>query len=117
MKTILSFMTVCLFSLFGNAQSENTQSNAPAFFAQSLLTIQPNEYDLLQEQLKSIPFVHLVRVDPHSKQLFLITKNLESFSAAKLQSWTGEYFDKLTCVNIGLVNVDPFIQYESTECN
>lgn len=77
------------------------------FFAQCALNgMTAEECDQLNTQLKDNPDVMVVRVDPLSNTLFLLTQNVSSLNQTTFDSWLGEFSDNYTCLNIGVRGVD-----------
>lgn len=98
--------------------AQSNATNETTFFAQTMLNPNiTNHYSEIEEQLKAIPFVKLVRVDAHSKTLFLLTQNISSFNESMLLSWLGAYSIDATCIHIGLKDVDAFKNYPLVNCN
>lgn len=84
---------------------QNQQSTV--FFAQCALNdMTAEECDQLNTQLKNNPDVMVVRVDPLSNTLFLLTQNVSSLNQTTFDGWLGEFSDNYTCLNIGVRGVD-----------
>lgn len=116
MKHFVLIMLTFLSLNYSFAQSNAT--NETTFFAQTMLNPNiTNHYSEIEEQLKAIPFVKLVRVDTHSKTLFLLTQNISSFNESMLLSWLGTYSSDATCIHIGVNGVDSLIKYPREDCN
>lgn len=119
MKKILTGLFIALSTFFVNGQTLNTtQEQSPVFFAQCMLNLQTEqELTAVETHLKAIPYVNVVRVDIHTKRLFLITKNLSSFSSNEFNSWMVGYLEKVSCLQIGLHGVDAINPYPFTNCS
>ncbi|MDR0801756.1 hypothetical protein [Fluviicola sp.] len=118
MKTLLLSFAFVVSSFFGSAQTGNNQANTPAFFAQCMVNV-TNQAELttLENQLRVIPYVHVVRVDIPTHRLFLITKDISSFTETEFASWMGTYSSAYSCLQIGLQGVDPVNPYPFTNCS
>lgn len=118
MKTLLLLFAFGCFSFMGMAQSESNQTNTPAFFAQCLMNVTTeSELTALENQLRAIPYVRVVRVDIPTHRLFLITKDLNALTVNDFNSWMGTYSSSYDCLQIGLHGVDPVNPYPFTNCS
>jgi hypothetical protein len=113
---ILSFVFV-LTAFFGSSQTSSTQSNSPVFFAQCMINL-TDQTDLvaLENQLRAVPYVGVVRVDISTQRLFLITKDLNSFTSVEFTSWMGTYSTSYSCLQIGLHGIDSVNPFPFTNC-
>lgn len=115
MKLLLLIISLWMINFgFSQIQNDNKEIN---FFAQCILEINSNEdFNSLDAKIKENPNITTVRLDWNTKQLFLITKNMESFSEEIFLSWLMEYSEASKCINIGLLGVDPFVIYPNSNC-
>lgn len=118
MKNLILCFVFALVALWGNTQTSASQTNTPAFFAQCMVNLN-NQTDLitLENQLRSIPYVSVVRVDIPTHRLFLVTKDISTFTATEFASWMGAYSSSYSCLQIGLQGVDPINRYPFTNCS
>ena len=118
MKILLLSFVFVLSSFWSSAQTGGNQTNAPIFFAQCMVNV-TNETDLttLENQLRAIPYVQVARVDIPTHRLFLITKDITSFTVTEFASWMGTYSSAYSCLQIGLQGVDPINPYPFTNCS
>jgi hypothetical protein len=117
MKNLILGLFLAMGTFWVTAQSPASQTNTPAFFAQCMVNVS-NQSDLttLENQLRAIPYVSVVRVDIPTHRLFLITKDISSFTATEFASWMGTYASSFSCLQIGLQGVDPIDKYPFTNC-
>lgn len=122
MKIIASVLVLWLM-LFNvtNAQTNNipnSSQNSTVYFAQCMLTIESeDELRALETQLRVNPYISVARVDIPTKRIFLLTKNIDSFTAETLASWLGEATTKSYCHQIGIYGVDTIATYPFKNCN
>ncbi len=118
MKNLILGLVFAMGSFFGYTQTTSPQTNTPAFFAQCMVNVNnQNDLTTLENQLRAIPYVKVVRVDIPTHRLFLVTKDLNSFTAAEFASWMGTYSSSFSCLQIGLQGVDPINPYPFTNCS
>lgn len=96
----------------------NSNQSSTVFFAQCLLTVESeNELRELETQLRANPYVSVVRVDIPTKRIFLMTKNIDTFTTETLLSWLGDAATKSTCHQTGIYGVDTIATYPFKNCN
>jgi hypothetical protein len=112
----MTLILLLLCSHFGQSQTTSSVSDTH-FFAQCKLTMSNQAaFDSLQLDLASNPYVSVVRVDFYSKRLFLLTKNITSYTEPQFLSWLGAYMTNATCIQIGVHGVDAVKPYPFTDC-
>ncbi|WP_343636955.1 hypothetical protein [Fluviicola sp.] len=117
MKNLIIGLVFAMGTFWVSAQSSASQANTPSFFAQCLVNVgNQNELTTLENQLRTIPYVKVVRVDIPTSRLFLTTKDLSSFTATEFSSWMGTYATSYSCLQIGLHGVDPVNPFPFTNC-
>ncbi|AEA42753.1 hypothetical protein [Fluviicola taffensis] len=118
MKILILSIVFALSAFVGNSQTSTNQNNGPVYFAQCMVNI-TNQNDLvaLENQLRAIPYVGVVRVDIPTHRLFLVTRDLSALTPADFASWMGTYATSYTCLQIGLQGVDPITPYPFTNCS
>ena len=72
MKNLILGLFFAMGTFWVTAQTSPSQTNIPAFFAQCMVNVS-NQSDLtaLENQLRTIPYVSVVRVDIPTHRLFL----------------------------------------------
>ena len=117
MKNLILGLFFAMGTFWATAQTPASQTNTPAFFAQCMVDVSnQSELTTLENQLRTIPYVSVVRVDIPTHRLFLITKDISSFTATEFASWMGTYSSSYSCLQIGLQGVDPINPYPFTNC-
>jgi hypothetical protein len=117
MKNLLLGLVFAMGTFWVSAQSVASQTNTPSFFAQCLVDVgNQTELTSLENQLRTIPYVSVVRIDIPTSRLFLTTKDINSFTATEFSSWMGTYATSYSCLQIGLHGVDPVNPYPFTNC-
>lgn len=107
-----------MVAIWGNSQPAVPQTNTPSFFAQCLVNVtNQNDLTALENQLRAIPYVSVVRVDIPTHRLFLVTKDISTFTVTEFASWMGTYASSYNCLQIGLQGVDPVNPYPFTNCS
>jgi hypothetical protein len=96
----------------------NSTQNSTVYFAQCMLTIESaDELRELEIQLRANPYISVTRVDFPSKRVFLLTKNIDTFTDETFASWLGEASTKSYCHQIGIYGVDTIATYPFKNCN
>lgn len=124
MKLIYTVCCIAFFS-FGMKAQQSEMPTVPTeqitethFFGQCKLNFATQqEFVDLENRLNAIPSISMVRVDPMSKQLLLLTKNIESLSIPDFLNWISLPEGTFSCVNIGLLGVNTVLNYSNSECN
>ncbi len=70
----------------------------------------------IQSQIRKNPSVKVVRIDPLSHQVFLITNELMSWSENDFISIFGENSSKLNCLFIGVYGKDQIRKFPFKDC-
>lgn len=103
MKPLLLFLSIIL-SQFVLGQNESEKN----FFVQALVHFEDaSEYQKLQELYQSDNRLKVVRVDPHSGRIFLLTIPLQEFNNKDFVLVSDKYFEQLKCYKIGIKGLDP----------
>ena len=122
MKIIASVLVLWLMNFnYTTAQTNiisNSTQNSTVYFAQCMLTIESeDELRELEIQLRANPYISVARVDFPSKRVFLLTKNIDTFTDETFASWLGEASTKSYCHQIGIYGVDTIATYPFKNCN
>lgn len=112
-----SFVTNKVIGQTANQNSDVTKTTT-VFFAQCLLSIaDEGELKAIEVNLRSNPFISIVRVDIPTKRVFLLTKNISIVSEENVTSWLGDAASKASCIQVGIYGIDPIAKYPFTNCN
>jgi hypothetical protein len=116
MKKIISIGFILAF--FGvYAQEPVSEQSNVSFFAQAIYDYTTDEaFIQLEENLKSNPYVKLIRLDKNSETLFLVTKDINAFDIHILESWLTTDFESVSCVHIGIYGLDKLKKYPNEAC-
>jgi hypothetical protein len=122
MKIFVSILVLWLMAFnFSNAQTNimsNSSQNSTVYFAQCMLTIEfEDELRALETQLRVNPYISLARVDIPTKRIFLLTKNIDTFTDETFVSWLGEAATKSYCHQTGIYGLDTIAIYPFKNCN
>lgn len=113
MKTFLVAAAMFLTYSIGFSQEQHP----PHYFAQCLLNIDNQaDFDALNLDLQSNPYVKVVRLDWHTKRLFLLTQDINGLPLGTFNSWLGTYLPAASCVQIGLHGTDQVNPYPFVNC-
>ena len=106
-------MRILVFSFFFSIFTAFGQDEK-RLFAQGLFQIE-NEQNMfhVQNTIKELPNVYMVRMEFSSQRFFIVTKDLQELSEETLANWFGQYAQTVRCVQIGIhgqdkVNAFPF---------
>lgn len=121
MKIIASVLVLWLMTFNNtNAQTNNipnSAQNSTVYFAQCMLTIDSeDELRDLEMHLRANPYIAIARVDIPTKRIFLLTKNIDSFSDETFTSWLGQATTKSYCHQSGIYGVDTIATYPFKNC-
>ena len=87
------------------------------FFGQAMIDINDkNVITTLQDELRKNPKVKVVRIDALSRQIFLITNELDSWNSTDFISMFGENSSKLNCVYVGIYGKDQIKKFPFSDC-
>jgi hypothetical protein len=115
----LIFLSFILSYFSTNAQESNSVSNSTAvsYFAQAMYNYTTDEaLMVLESNLKTNPYVKLIRLDKNSKTLFLITKDVNEFDLSILEAWLTTEHESVSCVHIGIYGLDELKNYPNEAC-
>ncbi len=95
----LLFITTNTFS-----QTSNTEI---VLFAQSMIEVDsPEEMRVLETEMRSNPYIKVIRLDYNTQRSFILTQNLDELSEENFISWFNQYSDKVRCIQIGRQGID-----------
>lgn len=93
-------------------------SNETTLFAQCIIDIDnPEEMKNLESEMRTNPYVKLVRLDGNTKRAFILTKSIDELSEENFISWFNQYSGSVSCIQIGLHGVDVVNPYPFTNCS
>lgn len=102
MKPLLFFF-ILILSQFVLGQNESNSR----FFVQAVVHFDDaTEYQRLEELYRNDARLELVRVDPYSGRIFLLTQDLQSFNSEDFKEVSAAYFERLKCYKIGVKGID-----------
>ena len=108
MKALLTSVIILICGL-SFAQDQVTYN----YFAQGMFEAEAEDMIQLQDEMRSMAELQVVRLDHNSNRFFILTNDLESLTELEMLSWFGEYAEYVRCVQIGrhgydIVNPYPF---------
>ena len=97
-----------VFMLFGSLSVySQTAVEETTMFAQSMIEIgNSEEMRALETEMRSNPYIKMVRLDYNTQRSFILTKNLDELSEDNFISWFKQYSDKVRCIQIGRHGID-----------
>lgn len=116
MKFVLyAIFSVCSLGLF--AQNQTTSSAPTPFFAQGLFPEQDETIIRdLESEIRSLPFISVVRLDTYSNRFFILTKDIDQIDELTLRSWFSEIGSELKCIQIGVHGIDSINSFPFVNC-
>ena len=117
MKYII-VLPLLIFALTAKSQV-NTQQNGAQHFAQFTYqeTLSEQQIGEFEDNLRQNPNILMVRVDKHTKGVFLVTNELNSFDENTVVSWLSTTFEVIDCYREGLYRVDSVIPFNDNFCS
>lgn len=104
MKELLFGIFVILISAFGYSQTSPINT---VLFAQSIIEVEnAEEMIALETEMRSNPYIKIVRLDYNTQRCFVLTKNLDELSEENFISWFNQYSDRVRCIQIGRQGID-----------
>ena len=114
MKNIFFGIFALLISFCGISQVENSEI---VLFAQSMIQVDnAEEMRALEIEMRSNPYIKIVRLDYNTQRSFILTKNLDELSEENFISWFNQYSDKVRCIQIGRQGIDVVKPYPFEGC-
>jgi hypothetical protein len=115
MKNLLLLLLIVFTTSTSFSQTTN---NNVHFFGQCMVSSLENQELIdLEQHLKQNPYVQVVRVDLVSKRVFILTKDISSYTMNDFKSWLGEKENAATCIQVGLHGIDLVNPFPFTNCN
>jgi hypothetical protein len=103
--------------LIGLRVSAQTNESQVSIFGQCMIEIATaEEMRKLETEMKSNPYIKIVRLDYNTQRAFIITKGIEQLSEDQFASWFSNYANKLRCIQIGRHGIDQIKPYPFEGC-
>ena len=92
-----------IFLLFITTNTFSQTSNSETvLFAQSMIQVDnAEEMMALETEMRSNPYIKVIRLDYNTQRCFILTQNLDELSEENFISWFNQYSDKVRCIQIG----------------
>lgn len=115
MRTILVLLFFICTSVVSNAQSTPQETT---MFGQCMIEISSaTEMSALETEMRSNPYVKIVRLDYNSQRAFLLTKGIDQLTEEQFISWFNAYGDKVRCIQVGTYGVDTVKPFPFEGCD
>lgn len=107
-----------IFLLFITTNTFSQTSNSETvLFAQSMIQVDNAEEMLtLETEMRSNPYIKVIRLDYSTQRCFILTQNLDELSEENFISWFNQYSDKVRCIQIGRQGIDVVKPYPFEGC-
>ena len=103
--------------LIGLRVSAQTKESQVSIFGQCMIEIATaEEMRKLETEMKSNPYIKIVRLDYNTQRAFVITKGIDQLSEDQFASWFSNYANKLRCIQIGRHGIDQIKPYPFEGC-
>ena len=100
-----------------SAFSQITSANPVALFGQCMIEVSSvDEMRALEADMRSNPYIKVVRLDYNTGRAFVLTKNIDQLTEEQFTSWFNSYSDKARCIQIGRHGVDVVKPYPFEGC-
>ena len=114
MKNLL--LGIFLLFITTNAFSQTSNSET-VLFAQSMIQVDNAEEMLtLETEMRSNPYIKVIRLDYSTQRCFILTQNLDELSEENFISWFNQYSDKVRCIQICRQGIDVVKPYPFEGC-
>jgi hypothetical protein len=114
MKKVFFILLVVFGSM--NAFSQGNVSEV-TLFGQCMIEIEnPEEMRALEVEMRTNPYLKVVRLDYTSQRAFILTKGIDALTEENFISWFNQYSDKVRCVQIGVHGIDIVKPYPFEGC-
>ena len=115
-KNMKNIVLIGLFfiGLRVSAQTNESQVN---LFGQCMIEIATaEEMKTLELEMKSNPYIKVVRLDYNTQRAFILTKGIDQLSEDQFTSWFSNYANKVRCIQIGRHGIDQVKPYPFEGC-
>ena len=110
-KNMKNIVLIGLFfiGLRVSAQTNESQVN---LFGQCMIEIATaEEMKTLELEMKSNPYIKVVRLDYNTQRAFILTKGIDQLSEDQFTSWFSNYANKVRCIQIGRHGIEQVQPY------
>jgi hypothetical protein len=115
MRNILVLLLFLCISSVSSAQSTPQETT---MFGQCMIEItSATEMAALETEMRSNPYVKVVRLDYNSQRAFLLTKGIDQLTEDQFISWFNAYGDKVRCIQVGTYGVDALKPFPFEGCD
>ena len=115
-KNMKNIVLIGLFfiGLRVSAQTNESQVN---LFGQCMIEIATaQEMKTLEVEMKSNPYIKVVRIDYNTQRAFILTKGIDQLTEDQFTSWFSNYANKVRCIQIGRHGIDQVKPYPFEGC-
>jgi hypothetical protein len=106
-----------LVSSFFTDVSYGQATNNQRYFVQSMVSEAFHNPEELANELRTNPYVYVVRYDQHTRGLLVVTKEIDFVLTTDVFfSWAAERSQYVNCVRVGLQSVDAHLPFPLTNC-
>ena len=115
-KNMKNIVLIGLFfiGLRVSAQTNESQVN---LFGQCMIEIATaEEMKTLELEMKSNPYIKVVRLDYNTQRALILTKGIDQLSEDQFSSWFSNYANKVRCIQIGRHGIDQVKPYPFEGC-
>lgn len=115
-KNMKNIVLIGLFFI-GLRVSAQTNVSQVNLFGQCMIEIATaEEMKTLELEMKSNPYIKVVRLDYNTQRAFILTKGIDQLSEDQFTSWFSNYANKVRCIQIGRHGIDQVKPYPFEGC-
>jgi hypothetical protein len=115
-KNMKNIVLIGLFFI-GLTVSAQTNVSQVNLFGQCMIEIATaEEMKTLELEMKSNPYIKVVRLDYNTQRAFILTKGIDQLSEDQFSSWFSNYANKVRCIQIGRHGIDQVKPYPFEGC-
>jgi len=115
-KNMKNIVLIGLFFI-GLTVSAQTNVSQVNLFGQCMIEIATaEEMKTLELEMKSNPYIKVVRLDYNTQRAFILTKGIDQLSEDQFTSWFSNYANKVRCIQIGRHGIDQVKPYPFEGC-
>jgi hypothetical protein len=100
------FLSKCIF-----AQNDN-----PFFCQAQFNSKDKNLISSIESEIRKNSGIKVIRIDPSSGQVFILTKDQENWTKQDFLSLFGQYAQKVSCLSIGIHGKDKTKEFPFLDC-
>ena len=118
MKHLIQLYLFFLVVNYSHAQMGEAANTDVKFFAQVMLNdATEQEFASLEADLKTNPYVFMVRLDRITNGLFIITQDVATFDQSVFNGWIGERTHLIECYRDGIHGMAEILPFNSNFCS